>query len=86
MPCRIAVRYTLPMRDVADQLRRAVRDDPRPSREIAAAVGVNPVNLRKFAGDSLDLSFATLTSLASVLGYDLVVTLKKSRKKSRESS
>ncbi len=60
-------------------VRAALRRDPRSMTEIAAAVGVHPVSVRKFAAEMMRFDADTLAKLAQVLGLSVDVTVRKKR-------
>lgn len=65
------------MDEIADQLRKKLSDDPRPSREIGELLEMNPVSVRKFLCGSMGLSLDKLEKLAEILGFRIVSKLKK---------
>lgn len=66
---------------IMDRIRKALDADERPQPEIAKAAGIkNPVNLRQFKAGIRPLPLKTLARLAAVLGLEITVIEKKSRR------
>jgi hypothetical protein len=64
---------TMAVVGVEEQIRKALKADPRPSNVIGDAAKIHPVSVRQFKNGSKGLSVESLESLARALGLKIVV-------------
>lgn len=68
------------------QVRAAIDADPRTLDQIAAAAGIQPVNVRQFRTGSRALPVGLLAKLAEALGYELELSLRPRKAAGRRAA
>lgn len=62
---------------ITDDIRKALKDDPRPKKDIAEMVGIQPESLSLFMNGHRSVGTAVLERMADALGLVLVKPKRK---------
>jgi transcriptional regulator with XRE-family HTH domain len=68
---------------IVNDIRQALKSDPRPKKDIAALVDLDPISLSLFQNGHRSVSSAVLDKLCGVLGVTVKVPAGKRQPKSK---